>query len=51
MAKEHHCPNCGPATCTAMNNRTHVCPRCASRWEETVQDGGSAPTAHDTLPA
>ncbi|HKZ89806.1 MAG TPA: hypothetical protein VJ300_06070 [Thermoplasmata archaeon] len=39
MAKEHHCPTCGPATCNASNSRTHVCPRCATRWEETVQEG------------
>jgi transcription initiation factor TFIIIB Brf1 subunit/transcription initiation factor TFIIB len=41
MVKEHHCPTCGPAVCNALNTRTHVCPKCGTRWEEQVVDSGS----------
>ncbi|MGQ0798315.1 MAG: hypothetical protein ACT4OI_10715 [Methanobacteriota archaeon] len=51
MAKEHHCPTCGPATCNASNSRTHVCPRCATRWEEVVVEVGPATPVAEVPPA
>ncbi len=36
MAKEHHCPNCGPMSCNAATSKVHTCPKCGTRWEEDL---------------
>lgn len=41
MAREHHCPNCGPQPCNASTSKIHTCGVCAAIWEEDL----SAPVA------
>ncbi len=36
MAREHHCPNCGPQTCNASTSKIHTCGVCAAIWEEDL---------------
>ncbi len=42
MAKEHHCPVCGPFTCSAATSKIHVCPKCNTRWEEDLSAASEA---------
>ncbi len=46
MAREHHCPNCGPQACNASTSKIHTCGVCAAIWEEDL----SAPAPAPTLP-
>lgn len=36
MAREHHCPNCGPQACNATTSKIHTCGVCATIWEEDL---------------
>ena len=36
MAREHHCPNCGPQACNASTSKIHTCGVCAAIWEEDI---------------
>lgn len=36
MAREHHCPNCGPQACNASTSKIHTCGVCAAIWEEDL---------------
>ena len=45
MAKEHHCPVCGPAPCNAAASKIHICPKDGTRWEEDLT---AAPEAKPT---
>lgn len=43
MAREHHCPNCGPQACNASTSRIHTCGVCAAVWEEDLSAAPVAP--------
>ncbi len=45
MAKEHHCPNCGPQPCNASTSRIHTCGACAAVWDEMITDAKPSPAA------
>ncbi len=47
MAREHHCPNCGPQACNASTSKIHTCGVCAAIWEEDL----SAPAVAAPRPA
>ncbi len=44
MAREHHCPNCGPQACNASTSKIHTCGVCAAIWEEDLSAPAPAPT-------
>lgn len=44
MAREHHCPNCGPQPCNASTSKIHTCGVCAAIWEEDLSAPVPAPT-------
>ena len=44
MAREHHCPNCGPEACNASTSKIHTCGVCAAIWEEDLSAPAPAPT-------
>jgi len=43
MAREHHCPNCGPQACNASTSKIHTCGVCAAIWEEDLSIPTPAP--------
>lgn len=45
MAREHHCPNCGPQPCNASTSKIHTCGVCAAIWEEDLSVPVPAPAA------
>lgn len=52
MAREHHCPNCGPQACNASTSKIHTCGVCAAIWEEDLSAPAPvAPRAATPAPA